>query len=234
RFQRFTYFKPPVRLEVIDLKEIEDYRLIEPVLTLIWMVSDKLGFEDDFVSYKLLPEVVSEFLKNETIWYKENFIHLLEERDKHLKIIENKTKDLDFLPKNKLIFMFQKNIVKNMEAAKKDKNKHKTKYARWFDFAQKTLNKDNSKKDFIEFETDSLFKEIMRRLDQSKLDMDDRQFIIDERELWSKIDKYGRDFFDDGEKVGREKGKFEEKFEIAKEMLNDGLSIEKIQKYTGL
>ena len=56
-------------------------------------------------------------------------------------------------------------------------------------------------KDFIEYEKDPLFKEIMRRLDQSKLNESDRQFIIDERDLWEQVDKYGKDLFEDGEKA---------------------------------
>lgn len=211
--------------EAIKVKEIKDYRLIEPVLTLIWMVDDKLGFEDDFVSFKLLPEAISEFIKNKTIWYEENIIHILKERNKLLEMLKNKTKDIDFLPTNKLIFMFQKNIVKNMEEAKKDKTKHKTKYARWFNFAQKTLKKDNSKEDFDEFKNDPFFKEIMQRLDQSQLTEQDKQYIIDEREMWEKVSKFGQDFYDDGRK--------EEKLKIAKNLL-DVLDIETISKKTGL
>ncbi len=196
-------------------KEIRDYRLLEPVLTLIWMVSDKLGFESDYVSYKLLPEAVSAFIENKTIWYKENVQALIEKREVLLTLLENNSKEINFLPKNKLIFMFQKNIVENFEIAKakatieSKEETELTKYSRWFDFAQKTLKKDNSKKDFLEYKDDILFKEIMRRLDQSELTELDKQYINDQRLMWSKIGKYGKDFFDDGKKVGIEKGKIE-------------------------
>ena len=224
--------------EELMVREIKDFRLLEPVLTLIWMVTDNLGFDNDFVSYKLLPEAVSDFIKNETIWYKENFIYLLKERNDVLKLIENKTKDIDFLPKNKLIFMFQKNIITNMNSAKQNESGQPTKYSRWFDFAQKTLKKDNSKEDFIEYENDVLFKEIMRRLDQSKLTDDDKQYISDQRVMWEKIGKYGRDFYEDGRKEGRLEGRLEgekaKAVEIAKEMLRDGFPIDKIQKFTKL
>jgi len=222
--------------------EIRDFRLIEPVLTIIWMVSDNLGFNKDYVSYKLLPETISEFIKNSTIWNETSVKELLDQRDEILTLIDNTSKDIDFLPKNKLIFIFQNNIVENFEKAKSENKGKPSKYSRWFDFAQKTLKKDNSKKDFIEYEKDPLFKEIMRRLDQSELTREDLQYITDQRIMWEKIGKYGKDFFDDGKKVGMvkgeklgiKKGKIQEKLKIAKEMLKDGFSIDKIQQYTRL
>jgi len=200
--------------EIKKAQEIKDYRLIEPVLTLIWMVDDSLGFKNDFVSYKLLPEEISKFIENNAIWHNKNIVHLLEKREAILEMLKNNSKDVDFLQKNKLIFMFQKNIVKNMEDSrallhtpgKKGDTIRVTKYSRWFDFAYKTLKKNNSEEDFVEYQNDSLFKTIISRLDQSKLSDEDKHYIEEQSILWEKVNKYGTDFFDMGRKEGMQKG----------------------------
>ncbi|MCP4394951.1 MAG: hypothetical protein GY804_11895, partial [Alphaproteobacteria bacterium] len=99
-------------------KNIKDYRLVEPVFTLIWMVHDKLGFEDNFISYKLYPSTVEEFLKDKTLWKNREIQKIVEERENVLKQITNDTKELDFLPKNSLTFMFQQNIINDTRLSK--------------------------------------------------------------------------------------------------------------------
>ena len=49
-------------------------------------------------------------------------------------------------------------------------------------------------------------KDIIRRLDQSKLSEADKQYIEDQSVLWEKVNKYGMDFFDMGREEGLEKG----------------------------
>ena len=35
----------------------KNYSGLKPVITLVWMVDDMLGFEEDYISYTILPEV---------------------------------------------------------------------------------------------------------------------------------------------------------------------------------
>ena len=211
-------------LETVE-KEVKDYRKVDPVLTLVWLVDDSLHFENDFISYKLLPELIESFVKNKQIWFKENFKNLLNERKKIIEIVDSEHKDMDFLKKNKLIFMFQKNIVNNFEIAKKKAKKENikandVKYVRWFDFAKKTLKKDNSEKDFEEYQKDELFKEIMRRLQQEKLSKKDKNYLKDESNFREKVNAYNEGVFSDGLKEGhllskKEIKKANQKAEIA-------------------
>ena len=89
-----------------------------PVITLIWMVEDTLNFTDDYVSYTLTPEIVLEFLKNNLLWQNKDVTELLQQREVALKQIQNRTKQLDFLQKNRIIYAFQKNIVNNQRFSK--------------------------------------------------------------------------------------------------------------------
>lgn len=92
-----------------------------------------------------------------------------------LKKQNNTNKDLPFLCENKLIFQFQKNIVRNMETKRENK-----KYSTWFDFAKKTLQKDNEKEDFSDFEENKAFKEVIRVLNAEKLTNDDVKYLKNE------------------------------------------------------
>ncbi len=58
-----------------------------------------------FIAFSMLPESISDFMKNHELWQKEDFITLSQERGKVLAILNNNTKDLDFLSKNRLIYM---------------------------------------------------------------------------------------------------------------------------------
>jgi len=40
------------------LKKIKDYQALEPVITLVWMVDDSLGFSENYISYVMTPENV--------------------------------------------------------------------------------------------------------------------------------------------------------------------------------
>jgi len=110
-------------------EKLKDYGDLQPVLTLVWMADDTLKFKDDYVAYSMSPEMVAEFVKNERLWRKPEIIEILKERERVLAVLGNNAKDLDFLSKNRLIFLLQKNIVKNKTDAK---------YRKWFEFAQKT------------------------------------------------------------------------------------------------
>ena len=71
----------------------------------------------------------------------------MKERARVLEVLDNHSKELDFLSKNPLIFVQQKNIVKNKTNAK---------YSKWFEFAEKTKNPDNKEEDFLEYMDDEL------------------------------------------------------------------------------
>jgi len=56
------------RKEIIKTK---DYRYVEPVLTLIWMVDDNLGFDENYISYVLSPEISLQFIEDKK-WKSKN------------------------------------------------------------------------------------------------------------------------------------------------------------------
>ncbi len=207
------------------VRKIKDYRNIQPVITLIWMVDDTLRFDEDFVGFTMTPEIALEFIKNHELWRKKAIEELVMEREKALKIVENNTKDLDFLPKNRLIFMFQKNIVKNKKLAQ---------YERWFEFAEKTRNENNTEDDFNEYSQDELFNEMIRRLKKEDLTEDDIKYIENEKSTWEMVSLYEKGNFDLGKKEGKVEGKREREIEIAKNMLKNGATIDLVVKSTGL
>ncbi len=185
-------------------RKIRDYNSLESVITLVWMAEDMLGFSEDYVSYMLTPQLVADFVKNDFLWKNEDIQAILAERTKLLTVLDNKTKEIDFLQSNQLIYLFQKNIVKN----------HKmTKYFRWFDFAQKTRKENNTKAEFEIYEKDEIFAEMMRRLSKENLPPEDWTYVTNEAEMWERVKRYEEGVLKKGEKIGIEKG-----VEIGKEI----------------
>ena len=90
---------------------VKDYRRLDPVITLVWMVDDCLGFDHNFVSYKLLPHTVVDFLERNTTDIPAADLERM--RLDVVKDMHNDTKDIGFLSKNSLTFLFQKNIIKD-------------------------------------------------------------------------------------------------------------------------
>ncbi|MCP4107146.1 MAG: hypothetical protein GY749_16665 [Desulfobacteraceae bacterium] len=213
------------------IKKISDYRMLEPVITLIWMVDDTLGFaEDDCISYAMTPETVTEFVRNEKLWHQPEIVTLLEERAKVVEVMSNDTKHLDFLASNRLMFAFQKNIVKNRKIGK---------YVRWFEFAERTRNTDNVREDFSEFSGDRVFDEMMTRLDKTALTQDDLEYIRNEKESWEEVRRYESGHFEEGRKKGAKEGKEEGKEEGIKEtvirfLASGKLDINEIAEISGL
>ncbi|MCP5052888.1 MAG: hypothetical protein GY940_37310, partial [bacterium] len=182
-----------------------------------------------YVSYIMAPEIILDFIKNERLWRKPEIVELLKERERVLTVTQNETKDLDFLPKNRLIFMLQKNIVRN-KALKK--------YEKWFEFAEKTRDENNKKEDFREYTGDDIFVEMMNRLRKDRLTEEDVDYIELEKELWIEVNRLEDGIYKegkkDGEKIGLEKG---EKIGLGKAALNmikKGMSIEEVAEFTGL
>jgi hypothetical protein len=115
----YLYHSVSTALQLESLKSIEvinsngekitekNYSDLKPVITLIWMVDDMLGFKEDYIAYSTLPEVTQDFITNTDLW-QQPIENILLEREKILRILENKTKGLDFFAENRLIYLFKK------------------------------------------------------------------------------------------------------------------------------
>jgi predicted transposase/invertase (TIGR01784 family) len=135
--------------------------------------------------------------------------------------MDNKSKELDFLSKNRLIFLLQKNIVKN---------KTNSKYKKWFEFAEKTKKPDNKEEDFLEYMDDEIFCQIVKRIHKKELTEDDSLYIENEKKVREEVERFERQIYEDGIKEGKEKTTKE----FARAMKASGLPIEKISEITNL
>ncbi|HLP48537.1 MAG TPA: hypothetical protein VK469_21535 [Candidatus Kapabacteria bacterium] len=214
-------------------KKIKDYKSLDPVLTLIWMAVDSLGFSNDYVGYIMTPEAALDFINNEKLWHNADIVEIIAERNRVLEMAENNTKDLGFLRKNRLVFALQQNIVKNKKLEK---------YVRWFEFAEKTRRVDNKKEDFREYEEDEIFLEMMRRLSREGLKEDDFVYIEKEKEFWEGVERFEQGIYKEAFSIGIKEGKKEGKKEgitegiltVARALKENGFDIAVIMKTTGL
>jgi uncharacterized protein YhbP (UPF0306 family) len=191
RFYVYHCINTALQLENLPIKSIsvsktqkrssKDYSLLEPVITLIWMADDTLGIEESVLTYVLTPDLAINMVQNEELWGKVNFKKLMAERQRILKILGDKTRQLNFLQENKLIYAFQKNIVKDTKTEK---------YFRWFQFAEKSRNLDNKEEDFKEFLNDDIFMEVISRLDKRTLVGEDFEYITDYEEFYIENQRY--------------------------------------------
>ena len=199
------------------------------------MVDDILRFKKkNYVSYKLLPEDVETFLNDDVIWdsknwNKEKLKKLLEERKKVLKIVQNDQKGLEFLGQNKLYFLFQHNIVQSNEIKP---------YKRWFDFAERTRDENNTEADFESYTSDPIFADIIRIINRQKLTEDDLSYIATEAKYEEQMQRFveveqlkGRQ---EGIKEGIKEGRMQERIGLVQKMKQLGISIEMIAQTTGL
>lgn len=175
-----------------------------------------MGFKEDFVSFSLLPDDLMKFIQAASFWENNNSEASAKERKRILDILSNKTKQIDFLSKNKLVYIFQKNIVKNQSNSK---------YFAWFEFAEKTKDENNVKDDFEKYETDKIFKEIMKRINKEVLQEEDFQYITDYAQFREEFrvheESVYKNAWREGKEIGREEGKEigrEEGKEIGKEL----------------
>jgi hypothetical protein len=148
----------------------KNYSGLEPVITLIWMVDDMLGFDDDFIAFTTLPEAAKEFILDATLW-KQPLENILVEREKTINILENKTKGLDFFTQNRMIYVFQKNIVKNKRID--------LPYFKWFDVANISRNPNNTEEDFSKYKSDKEMAEVISRIRKDKLPPDEFKYVSD-------------------------------------------------------
>jgi len=211
----FLYFAMNISLQLANMPEktilirkgkektITDYRRLTPSVTLIWLVDDSLGMEDNFISYSMFPERIADFIRDPELWKSEKFAKLKEKRNELLKILDSKKRELDFLQTNKLVFIFQKQIVKNSKLVN-------TQYNRWFNFAEKTKDFSNKASDFNSYNKDAVFSEMIKKLVTVSMDSKDLQYIKSTKKTLEGIKRYEEGFykygFIDGEKEGIEKG----------------------------
>jgi hypothetical protein len=213
----------------------KDYHGLAPVLTVIWMVDDILRFKKkNYVVYKLLPEDVEAFLNDDVIWdaktwNKEKIKSLLGQRKQILKMMQNDQKGLDFLGQNKLYFLFQHNIVQSNEIKP---------YKRWFDFAERTRDENNTEADFESYASDPIFADIIRIINRQKLTEDDLNYIASETKDEEQMQRFveveqakGRE---EGIKEGIKEGRERERIELVQKMKQIGVSNEIIAQTTGL
>jgi hypothetical protein len=182
RFYMYHCLNTALQLEGMEFKsfwdddtqqrETLDYDQVEPIITFIWMADDRLKFTQDYIGYTLTPEMLSDFVKEKGLWRDDNMLELMKQRNEILSIMNNDEKGLQFLSKNRLIFAFQKNIVKNILSQKKGKR-----YEKWFEFAETTKKPKNTQSDFVKYQNDEILKEVMRRLSKEVLTDEDFKYI---------------------------------------------------------
>jgi hypothetical protein len=210
-------------------KETPNYDGLEPVHTLIWFADDSLGFKEDFVSFSLLPDDLMKFIQAASFWENNNSEASAKERKRILDILSNKTKQIDFLSKNKLVYIFQKNIVKNQSNSK---------YFAWFEFAEKTKDENNVKDDFEKYETDKIFKEIMKRINKEALQEEDFQYITDYAQFREEFrvheESVYKNAWREGNEIGKELGYHQATFEFIKVLWVEFESISRIARFTRL
>jgi hypothetical protein len=214
RFYLYHSLSAVLQLENLPAKSIsvsenlkktsKDYSLIEPTYTIIWMADDTLGTNESRITYSLIPENVLDMINDSNLWENHNFDFLLAKRDQILNILGKKTRQLDFLGKNKMVYLFQPNIVKN----------HKyEEYFKWFHFAEKSRNPNNKEEDFQEFLNDDIFMEMIQRLSKTALKQDDFEYITNfetfsiEYKRWQ--DGLRSEGYLEGKEEGREEGREE-------------------------
>jgi hypothetical protein len=214
-----------IKLSDNKKRDIKDYDKLIPVITLIWLVDDNLKFKEDFVSYTMTSEALNDFIRNKNLWKKENILEIFAEREKCLEIIDNKTRKLDFLQKNKLIYAFQPNIVKNQKYSK---------YLDWFELADKTRNKLNEKGWFDKYLKDEIFAEIIKRISTETFEQSDWDYINNQENFIEKVKRFEQVFIDEGFELGMEKGLKKGIYETAKNGIIANLPNETIKIMTKL
>ena len=148
----------------------KNYSSIEPVITLIWMVDDMLGFDEDFIAFTTLPEEAKDFILDANLW-EQPIENILAKRRKVISILENKSKGLDFFSQNRMIYVFQKNIVKNKRID--------LPYYKWFDVANISRNPNNKEEDFYNYKNDKDMAEVINRIRKDKLPPDEFKYVSD-------------------------------------------------------
>ncbi|MEO0044548.1 MAG: hypothetical protein RL329_3996 [Bacteroidota bacterium] len=178
RFYLYHCLNTGLQLEVIkDKTELNSagkeiitkrYTELKPVISIIWMSETNFGFKEDFVEFNTYPKMLADFINDDTIW-SQNKPAILALRNQ-LRIYLNRTEyNLDFHAQNRLIYIFQNNVVKN----KQDKP-----YVKWFEFAQKTRHKKNQAADFQPYVNNLIFSEMIKRLSTQWMEPDELRAMM--------------------------------------------------------
>lgn len=153
--------------------EVKSYDGIVPAVTLIWMANDTFNLDLETLTFYLSPEQLTDFIKNDALWASKDVEKIWKIREELLALLNNDTKELGFLSENKFIYAFQRNIVKSQKFHK---------YKVWFDFAETTLNPDNTKEDFEKFKNNQSLMEVLERIKTDTLDEEELS-LVDEYEI---------------------------------------------------
>ena len=206
-------------------KKIKDYSEVLPVITLIWLADDNLNFTDDYVSYTMIPESASNFIRDTMIWEKPVLTDIVRNRENVLNQLENKSRSLDFLMENKLIYAFQKNIVNNGRF---------TSYHKWFELAEKTRNRLNKKAEFLKYKDDQILLKIMERISKEALSADDFTYIDNYEEYLERVKRYELGISKEARKEGMREGEKRKAFRTALKMIKKQASVKDIIELTEL
>ncbi len=195
--------------------EVKDYNGILPTITLIWLADDTLKFDTDMISFALSPEQIMDFIKNEDLWSSKDFEKISAERQKMLYLLSNKSKDLDFLSQNRLIFAFQKNIIKNATNSK---------YKIWFEFAEMSKNRDNKKEDFLKFKKHKPLMAVLERIKTEEFQGEDQTILEAWESDFIRLAEYWSDLEDMKHEVEAQK----HEVEAQKQYINE--QVEQLKK----
>ncbi len=152
--------------------EVKSYEGIEPVITLVWMADDTFNLDLKTLVFTLTPEQTIDFIKNDTYWESKDVEKVCKIREELLALLNDDTKELGFLSQNKLIYAFQKNILKSSKFHK---------YKEWFDFPETTQNPKNTKNDFEKFKKNKTLMEVLERIKTDTLN-EEELTLLDEWE----------------------------------------------------
>ncbi len=229
QLEEFSQKKQVLGGRLLERKKVNDCKSPEPVITLMWLAVGSLGFEGDYASYRLTPEAVVYFITNKKLWHNPRCLEALKERDGVLETLKGDVENLGFWAQNRLIYLFQKNIVQN-KALKK--------YERWFQLAEKTRDENNREEDFKCFAGEELFGEIIRRLNRTELSEEDIRYIEEEKVFWEEVERLERGIYEDGFKEGLKEARTErgeqKVLDIARKLLELNVPLDAIATATGL
>jgi hypothetical protein len=235
RFYLYHCLSTSLQLEVIKdkieehpitgaKKLIKRYAELKSVTSVIWMAAHNLSFKEDVIEFNMYPKRLADFILDDKVWTQEKEPILIL-RNELLKLLTNTTHGFDFHAQNRLIYVFQKNVVKN---------KRNERYFKWFDFAQKSLDKENKASDFQPFINDAIFSEMIQRLRTDFMDTAElRQMMGDEAYFaalalgeqdkeQNRRDKIYAQFYDEfGEQVEAEKSAARWKLTMAYQQFAD-------------
>ncbi len=158
-----------------------NYNELGKVITMVWLVQDDFNLNLNLIEYNLYPKYLLDFVFDELLW-RDTIENIKKRREELLKMLQDR-RNLSFLGENRLIFAFQTNIIKN---------KPQTRYAKWFEFAEKTRNPNNKAEDFKNYSDNLIFSKIMNRL---LINHADNQDLIKEMgfETYQRAKKLGQE-----------------------------------------